>query len=483
MKKYILITIIALGGLWSCHTDEEYEDFNRDPDNPTDVSADYLFTSATVSLVDQMTSPNVNLNVFRFLAQYFTTTTYLDEPNYDLTTRGIPGNHWYILYSNVLYDLQNAKEIVRENAELSEAEKAARIAQIEVLEVYTWQVLVDTFGDIPYSEALQPTEFPLPAYDDASAIYQDLIDRITSASNTLASNTAVGFTGADLIYSGEMDKWLKFANSVKLRLGMRLSEVNPSLSQTVAESAIESGVFTSNDDIAQVVYTSTYPNTNPLWDDLVRSGRSDYLPANTIVDYMNALEDPRRDDYFDTNLDTFIGGIYGGSNSFPEYTHVGEVLHDPTTPGILLDYAEVEFYMAEAAERGFSVPGTAEEHYNTAITASIDYWGGTEEEAAEYLAQPDVAYGSPEVSTLYQLGKQFWIAMYNNPFQGWSVWRKFDAPELNVAADSGLPVPLRYTYPISEQNLNPTQYEAAVSAMGGDTQQTALFWDVNNSAN
>ena len=461
----------------SCYTDEEYEDFNRDPDNPTEVSADFLFTSATVDLVDQMTSANVNLNVFRFLAQYWTATTYLDEPNYDLTNRGIPDNHWYALYANVLYDLKDAKSAVMEDEFLSEEEKAARIAQIEVLMVYTWQVLVDTFGDIPYTEALNAAEFPLPAYDDASEIYVDLIARISDAAATL-DGSAVGFTDADLIYQGEMDKWSKFANSLKLRLGMRLSEVNPDLAQSVAESAISAGVFTSNDDNAVVVYTGTYPNTNPLWDDLVRSGRSDYLPANTIVDYMNALEDPRRDDYFDTNLGIFKGGIYGASNSFPEYTHVGTSFLDPTTPGILLDYAEVEFYMAEAAERGFGIPGTAEEHYNQAIMASIDYWGGTEAEALAYIQSPEVEYSTPEVSPLYQIGKQFWIAMYNNPFQGWSVWRKFDAPGLNVAADSGLPVPLRYTYPVSEQNLNPTQYEAASLAIGGDRQQTAIFWDV-----
>lgn len=106
MKKYFL-TIIALATLWSCQTDERYENLNRDPKNPTQVKADFLFTAATNSLSDQMTSANVNINIFRFLAQYLTTTTYLEEPNYNLNQRNIPQNHWSELYRDVIFDLQD----------------------------------------------------------------------------------------------------------------------------------------------------------------------------------------------------------------------------------------------------------------------------------------------------------------------------------------------------------------------------------------
>lgn len=470
MKKYIL-TLVALGTLWSCQTDEQYEDYNRDPKNPTEVAADFLFTDATVSLADQMVNTNVNLNVFRLFAQYFTTTTYLDEPNYDITIRNIPQNHWSRLYRWVILNAQDAKSNVEADESLTEAQRSARLGQLEVIEVYAWHVLVDTFGDIPYTEALNPVEFPLPAYDDDAAIYQDLINRLDAAAGNLGAGT--GFTNADVIYGGDMDQWVKFANSLKLRLGMRLSEVNPSLSQSTVESAVAGGVFTSNADNALIQYQNAPPHTNPLWDDLVQSGRQDFLAANTIVDAMNDLNDPRRDDYFQENQPTFVGGIYGGSNSYPEYTHVSNRFHEATNPGILLDYAEVEFNLAAAAHLGYNVPGSAEEHYNNAITASILYWDGTEGQAASYLSQSSVAWNG----NLDRLAEQYWIAMYDNPFQGWSVWRKYDAPELNVAADSGLPVPLRYTYPVNEQNLNFAQYDAASSAIGGDEQQTPVFWD------
>jgi hypothetical protein len=474
MKKYIL-TFIALTTLWSCMTDEQYEDLNRDPKNPTQVSADFLFTAATVSLSDVLASPNVNINIFRFVAQYLTATTYLDEPNYDLTNRGIPENFWSEIYRDVIFDVQNAKEVVIDNPDLSQAEKDARLGQLEVIEVYAWHVLVDTFGDIPYSQALNAAEFPLPAYDAAPEIYADLISRLKTADGQLAAGE--GFTNADVIYNGDMEKWSKFANSLLLRLGMRLSEVNPSLAADAATTAVQNGVFTSNDDSAVVVYQSNDPNTNPLWVDLVQSGRSDYVAANTVVDIMNDLEDPRRPVYFDDNIDGgYVGGIYGASNSYPTVTHIGQAFLDPTLPGILIDYAEVEFYLAEAAQRDFGVPGSAEDHYNDAIAASILYWTGSQAEVDAYLSQPEVAYDENDWKT--QIGTQFWIAMFNNPFEGWGVWRKFDAPQFNLPEDTGNPVPLRYTYPVNEQNLNEANYSAASDAIGGDDQQTPIFWDV-----
>lgn len=473
MKKslYILIGTLAF---WSCATDEVYEDLNRDPKNPTEVSAPFLFTAATASLVDQMASPSVNTNIFRFFAQYLTTTTYLDEPNYGLTNRNIPQSHWSELYRDVIFDLQNAKENVSSDANSNESEKNAKLAQIEVLEVYAWHVLVDSFGDIPYTQALQPTEITLPEYDDDAVIYEDLINRLNAIDGNF---NGTGFTTADVIYNGDLSLWRKFANSLKLRLAMRIADVNPGLSQSTAESAVQNGVFASNEESALLVYQSSPPNTNPLWEDLVQSGRSDYLVANTLVDYMNPLDDPRRSYYFDDNLDgEYVGGIYGASNSYPSFTHIGEAFLDPTLPGILLDYAEVEFYLAEAAARNYAVPGTAEEHYNAAITASILYSGATAEEAAAYIAQPEVAYDA--ANWRESIGFQFWIAMFDNSFEGWSVWRKFNTPVLNVAADSELPVPLRYTYPVNEQNLNTGNYDAASSAIGGDAQQTPIFWDV-----
>lgn len=474
MKK-IFVTVFSLILLASCMTDDKYEGYNRDPKNPTQVDAGFLFNSATKSLVDQMTSTNVNLNIYRMLGQYWTETTYVDEANYDFNTRNIPQNHWSEMYRDVLLDLTDAKERVMANDALTAADKTVRAAQAEVLMIYTWQQMVDTFGDIPYTQALDAQNFPLPAYDDQAAIYSDLLARIDDAIADLGGSGS-GFP-IDNLYFGDVDAWQKFATSLKLRLGIRLADVNPSVAQSTVESAYTAGVFSSNADNASFQYLGT-SNPNPLWTDLVQSGRNDFVAANTVVDFMNNLNDPRRPVYFQENLGAGVydGGPYGANNTFENYTHVGEIMHDPTTPACLMDYAEVSFYLAEAAARGWSVGGTAEAHYNNGITASFEYWGVAD--VATYLANPNVAYATaPGADWREKIGNQFWLAMYNRGFEGWTVWRKFDTPTFNLPDVSGLPVPTRYTYPINEQNLNELNWDAASTAIGGDEQTTQLFWD------
>jgi len=478
MKKYFITFIIACLFI-SCEDDDKYERLNQDPKNPTEVSEDFLFTSASVSLGDFMASPNVNINIFRFISQYLTATTYVDEPNYDLNNRNISQSQWSELYRDVLLDLEDAKSNVNENDLLTQADKDARTGQIEVLQVYTWQVLVDTFGDIPYSEALQgEADNFLPVYDDAETIYEDLILRLQNASTMLSSGQ--GFAGADVIYGGDMSKWFKFNNSLQLRLAMRISDSNPGLSQSAAEDAASKGVFTGNQDNAIIAYQSSPPNTNPLWEDLVQSGRSDYVAANTIVDIMNDLEDPRRTYYFDQNLGdgVYEGGIYGSQNPFSGSTHIGEAFRDPTHAGIYLDFAEVSFHLATASDLNYNVFGDTETHYNNAITASMNYAGIDDQDAIDtYLSKPNVSYDPANSNAL--IGTQFWIAMFDNPLEGWSTWRKYDEPSLNLPGSTENPVPVRYTYPVNEQNLNEANYNEASQAIGGDTQQTPIFWDVN----
>ncbi|WP_417358984.1 SusD/RagB family nutrient-binding outer membrane lipoprotein [Galbibacter sp.] len=479
MKKIVVSILTIALVLSSCQSDDKYESYNQDNKNPQNVASGALFTSATKSLFDQMTSTNVNLNVFRLLAQYWTETTYIDEANYDLNGRNITQNHWGIIYRNVLWDLKDASQRVLDDPLLSSSEKTGRLAQIEVLAIYSWQQLVDSFGNIPYTDAMDIEGSPLPSYDDAATIYEDLISRINTVIPDFQSGE--GYTSEDQIYGGDMAQWAKFANSLKLRLGIRLTDVNMPLAKATVESAVAAGVFTSNADNALISYQGFAPNTNPLWVDLVQSGRSDFVAANTVVDFMNGLDDPRRMVYFDDNLGAGIydGGVYGDNNNFGSFTHIGEVMHAPTYPGVLMDYSEISFYLAEAAAiPDITVPGTVETYYNQGISASFEYWNAGD--ATTYLANPDVAYATaPGADWREKIGNQFWLAMYNRGFEGWTVWRKFDITMFTPPADSGNPIPNRYTYPVNEQNLNEDNWTAASTAIGGDEQTTKLFWDVN----
>ncbi|MFA5620142.1 MAG: SusD/RagB family nutrient-binding outer membrane lipoprotein [Weeksellaceae bacterium] len=477
MKKYIL-TLGLVFGLIGC-SDDYYESINIDQTNPSEVPADFLIPYATTSLFHQMYNQNVNLNVFRFFAQYLTTTQYPDEPNYELNVRNITGNHWNRLYTRVLYNLKDARQKIDADLQMDAAVKNNQLAVIDIMEVYAWQVLVDSFGNIPYTEALQGLENQFPIYDDAATIYADLIERISADINAINVD-AEGFGSADLVYEGDMNKWKKMAASLKLRIGVTLLDVNPSLATSTIQSALSAGVFTSNDDNFQLNYLPSQPYTNPVYEDLVISGRNDYVPANTVVDIMNGLDDPRRPIYFSNPIEgAYVGGVYGTTNAFNARSHEGEIFYTPTMPGVLLDYAEVEFMLAEAALKGVSVGGSVESHYNAGIMANMEFWGVPTDEANAYLASPSVAWGSAPGTDSQKLAMQFWLGMYDKGWSGWNVWRRFDYPEMNTAFDSGRPVPTRYTYPLSESSLNPDAYNAAASAIGGDEQTTKLFWDTH----
>jgi hypothetical protein len=487
MKRILLLFIPAMLLTASC---SDLDDYNIDPKSAVEVPGATLVTSAQRSLARTVTSTNVNLNPFRYYVQHWAATTYADESQYDINTRGINRSFWDAMYRDVLRDLQEAKTLITADPLLDATTKANQLAVIEVLEVYAWSVLVNTFGDIPYSEALD-INIVQPAYDDDAVIYNDLINRLNTAIG-MFDESGGSFGMSDLIYGGNTAMWVKFANSLKLRMAMTIADVDEAKARTMVQEAAPN-VFKSNldqlipdqpfefaADNAQLAFLGDTPNTNPLWEDLVQSGRQDYRGADTFINVLNSLDDPRLDEYFKpiANGTTYVGAVYGSVNAAAGFSAPGALLEDPTLPGVLISYAEVEFLLAEAAARGFTVPGTAMEHYNKAVTASILEWGGTAAEAAAYLAQPAVNYATAPGDWRQKIGTQKWIALYNQPVEGWKEWRRLDAPNLVAPENAQSDIPLRFPYPIVEQNLNTTNYTAAASAIGGDVVTSKVFWDV-----
>lgn len=479
MRK--LLTPILAFALLLVACSDNLTDMNQDPKNPSQVPAENLFSSAQVALGTYLNSSDINSNIFKLMAQYWASTTYATESQYELTSRSIPSNLWSELYRDVLFDLDDAANKIQNDNLLSEAERQNKMAMIEVLKVLTYSELVNIFGDIPYTEALDPDN-PQPAFDDAATIYSDLMSRLNTAINNL-DPAADGFAEADVYYGGDVAAWQKFANSLKLRLAITLADVNNSAAQTAIEEAAPNA-FTSNADNATIEFQSSPPHTNPLWEDLVQSGRHDYVPANTIIDMMNNLDDPRRPIHFTTAPDTnvYIGGIYGTSNTYPNFSHFGDMLKSPTFEGMIMEYAEVEFILAEARERGYNVGGTAESHYNAAIRADMEYWGVSDPDINNYLAQADVDYNTAPGTWREKIGTQKYLGLWLQGLQGWTEYRRLDAPTFNPPPVAGMTeddIPTRFTYPVDEQNLNTSNYEAAAQAIGGDELTTKLFWDVN----
>ncbi len=464
---------------------DNLEDLNTDVKHASVATAESFLTSAQKNLSDNMSNLNVNRNNLRQWVQHVSTTTYHDEARYDITNRKVPDGFFATMYRDVLMDLKEGQRIINMAPAApvgiggTQLQKN-QLAIIEIMQVYTYSTIVETFGDIPYSEALEISNV-LPKYDDGLTIYKDLINRLTVAITKL-DTTKDSFGSGDIIYQGNVEKWKKFANSLKLRMGLRLYDVDAAFAATAVQQAVTSGVLTSNADNAEFKYLNSQPNGNQMWMDLVVSGRKDYVAANTLVDYMNGVNDPRRAVYFQLKDGVYKGGVYATSNSkYNNFSRLGEIFHEPTLPQIHMDFSSVEFLLAEAAERSLAgmTPVAAEAHYNTAITASFAYYGVSG--VTTYLLQPSVAYTTATGTWKQKIGTQKWIALYNQGYEAWTEYRRLDypvltAPALAVAAAEGK-VPVRYTYPIGEQTKNGANYTAAAAAIGGDKLTTKLFWD------
>lgn len=472
--------MMVFTGIFSCTDD--ITSLNQNTKDATVVPATYVFTNAQKNIVDQMVSTNVNNNVFRLFTQQWTETTYTDESNYDVTTRTVPDNHWGVIYRDVLRDLVESKKLLMQYVPVTtqeQKENANRIAIVDILIAYSYSVLVDTFGDVPYSEALDIVAHPLPKYDDAQTIYKDLISKLTVASTTLDSGYD-SFGDADLIYAGSAAKWKLFANSLRLKMAINMDDIDHTYASAQALAAVADGVITSNSNNTALKYLSAQPNANPIFVDVVASGRNDFVPTSTVINQMNGLNDPRRSAYFDINGSNYVGGTPGDGNTFSNFSHIGTTLLDPTFEGLIMDATEVEFTLAEAVERGIAVGGTAESHYNAAITASMSYWGVSAGDISTYLSQSSVAYTTATGTWKQKIGEQAYLGLYNRGFESWTSYRRLDFPVLTAPVDAAVnQVPTRYTYPAREETLNSANNAAASSAIGGNTLTTKLFWDVH----
>jgi hypothetical protein len=488
MKKIYSILLAAVF-LSSCAKD--LDEYNIDQKKATAVPAGTLFTAAQKSFADVLTSPSVNTNVFRFYVQYWTATEYLDEPRYNLTSRTLPQAFWSAIYKDVLSDLKESKRILAEDALMDPEVRINQNAQIEIMEVMAWSTLVNTFGNVPYSQALDISVVQ-PKYDDAETIYNDLLVRLDAALAQLNPSVA-GFGSADLIYgkkSAPILNWIKFGNSLKLRLGLILADKDEAKAKGIVESAAPN-VFAGPEDNAAFAYLPNPPNNNPIATAANPSltSRTDYIGAKPFIDKLNSLEDPRRPGFFTTVGGAYVGGYYGFTNSYGNFSTMTEEIASLDFEALFIDYPETEFALAEASRRGFVVPGTAEVHYNNAVTSSIIYWGGTQEQAATYLARPDVALNTASANYKEAIGIQKWIALYNRGYDSWVEWKRLDFPKLappsaatapaGQTTPSGLVIPLRIIYPINEQTLNGANRSEAAAAMGGDVTTSKIFWDVN----
>ena len=497
MKKLFIIISVLLA--FSACT--KLEDLNVNTKDFALVSGESLYNGATRQFINQLSTEDVNLNVTLMWMQHFANTTYPQESQYDMTTRGIPNATSNNMYRLVLNNYKDAARVLQTQplAGISQAQRDNQLAIVEIMTVFAWSYIIENFGDMPYTQALD-YKFPSPVYDDGLTIYKDLISRLNSAMGKLTLTEAGMPAGYDNIFGGTAQgtaKWYKFANTLKLRMGLMLYDVDAGYSKTIAEAAAPK-VFAEG-DVMTMNYLSASPNQNQQFVDFVQTGRDDYVITSNIIDAMQpttpapqysilsvTVTDPRLAFYaipvVGSNPPVYLGGVQGASNAYQSFSHVNPIHLVANRPWIIMDYTEAEFLLAEAVERGFSVGGTAEVHYNNAVRSSIVYWGGTTSQANAYLSQPSVAYATAFSDWKQKIGTQAWLAYWLRGNTLWNSYRRLDYPRLYAPTaykQQINKVPVRLFYPVGEQTLNAANYQAASAKIGGDSPLTKIFFDKN----
>jgi hypothetical protein len=477
MRYKILSVFAALIGITACG---DLTSINQNPNGPVDVPPPSILGNVIQTIVGNVDGVNsLNIRGGGLWVQYYSEIQYRDEDKY-IVRSGTSGG--WGLYNSALEDLQ--RMIVK--GETSNTPNWSAVGRI--LKSYTFSVMTDAMGDIPYSQALKGDTVLAPAYDTQAQIYNGMLADLAQA-NTDIDPVGIGFASGDLMYGGDMAQWRKFANSLRLRLAIHLSNVDPTRAASEAAAAVTAGVFTSNADNATLLYLATSPNRNPIFNDA--QGRDDYGMSKTFVDSLASWADPRLPVFAQLNgaSTPVYQGLPNGLND-GEGTPIVNISRfgafwrsTPGAPMDLLTYSEVLFLEAEAAERGW-IPGgsaAAATFYNNAITASMQQYN-VGAGAAAYLAQAKVGYdgaGATLAGHLQQIAYQKWASLFMQGMESWTEVRRTGIPAIVPGPRAVIAtMPERLPYDDNEAVLNSANLSAAVSAQGfsAGNDITAPLW-------
>lgn len=478
-KRFNFIGLVALFlGVASC--EKSFDQLNVNPKQATQVSEDAVFLAGQKNLADAYTTSLWSKAPFRVISQVWTQVANINEARYSFTTNDAPSGWWNVLYTSVLGNLQNAKDIVNAKATLTATDKN-KLYIADILEVYTFHLLANTYGDIPYRDGLSKFN-AFPRYDSIQYILKDLVSRLDTSINNL-NITAGSYAQYDNIYNGDATKWKAFANTLKLKIALFFADSEPNYAKTKSEEAVAAGVISAaaNDGIFKY-YSTNANSSSPIWIDLVNGTYATYYaPAGYFVKVLDSLSDPRLPLLFTKDVNNgYSGAIAGQGGVKSNLSNFSSYWLSQNAPTYLLDYVEAEFLLAEAKERNYNVTGTASTHYNNAITASILKIGGTQSQATTYLNNPSVNYTS-SLPWKQKIGYQKWISFANRNWDAWTEIRRLGYPNLDrvsspVSAISVLP--RRFYYPPAEQTSNNKNWSTAVSRLGGTDNVTSnLFWE------
>ena len=495
--KILCIAIIVMIG--ACKKD--YLNINTNPNKPTDVLPGLVLTNA-LNFTAKTTTGSTNF--YQFASTWIgywdysgAVSAFAEERSYQFTTNYSPAvSTWDSLYHNLQdYDY------VEKKSKASNSQFYVGIAK--TMKAYDYQNLVDIFGNIPYSQALKSTVIIRPGYDKGQDIYEDLSRQLDTAANIFKSNIGK-ITSADaaydIMYKGDAQKWGEFANTLRLRLLLRQSQMSGRASYIAGEitkiNANGLGYIIAGDGAAvNPGYNNSVNKQNPFWSKFGYSpisapvdGHRFYIASTYGLAFYQNNNDPRLSKLY-TTINDGAGSTYSGSPFGPTATIADSPVNKSAIgTGLLQSAAQSQYLMtdfeslflqSEAAQRGY-ISGDARSLYELAVQQNFTYLGAGS--ASDYLAASSVSsWDLATTDKITLIMTQKWAAMNGiNDIESWSDYRRLnipsDIPISNNPAATVRKVPVRMLYPQSEYNYNPDN----VLAQGAISQFTSrIFWDVD----
>ena len=485
MKNLIRIALIVLVvGLTSC------EKFNVSNDNPDialsiDNNPELLLTNVQRNTI--RTAVGDAWSEGNLMAQYGARIVFTE---FDLFNWGDQAGTW-----NTYYLAIRDAEVLESIAAKKDLKGYTAVSKI--LKAWMFQIMTDMWGDIPYTEAAKAAaEDPVyaPVYDSQESIYDNLLAELKSANDLLAASTS-GIKG-DILFDGDLVKWRKFANSLRLRVALRLSEVKPATAQSVISEIYANPsqypVMSSNADNAAVTFLSANPNAHPVTEESVyRVGSyNEYRISETFENVLREFDDPRLEFFADPTANSVETGmprvsgmqngivdgpayIYKGGDAFLSKFNINYFFFQPNAnQGRMMVYSEVALILAEAAQRGW-ITASAKDLYEAGITANFDYWNV--EMPADYFSRTGVAHDD----RLETIIKQKYIALFYTDFQGFIEYRRTGFPSTIKPGPDAFYTnyPSRFEYPSQEGALNKENLNAAITRQGPDEITTRVWWE------
>ena len=511
MKKitYLIALASFLAFATGCKKDWLTE-LGTNPNQPSEAPVELLLPPVLTGLASYESSLNTPVGTWMGYGSYAggysidenTLTYYVNQGNPSI---------WGI------YDVLKNADYIEKKAS-AEENMDYFVAAAKILKAFGFEKLVDAYGDVPYSEAFKGVNNFFPKYDDGQAIYNDLLKQVDSAIMLIqnAGVDAITLGQNDVMYQGDMDKWLKFANTLKLRMLIRESGVIKDGVKDAMANTVAIGFITEDADV-NPGYLNTAGKQSPMWSRYATSpGGSlysdgyNYLRAGgAALEFLKNNSDPRlfkiyapkgispdKPAFFTYEPDAskYLGVYYGDRATASDLGTTGTsglgngILSGFDAPATLISASQSYFLQAEAALKGW-INGDPKELYESGITASFKSLGFSDEDAvteaeAYYSQAKDLVGWDASTNKLKAIITQKWISMaYLHSIEAWSEYRRTGYPDLGVLPLSmytplSRHIPTIWWYPKSESDTNQENYKEA-GGPNTDPQTQKVFWDVN----